>query len=92
MPFYQKRGTVPSKRHTVFRQPNKSLYQEEVYGTAGFSGMASILYHIHPPTQVAEMGQPYSVAPRVAVEHNLKALSFQGFNITPEKDYLKSLL
>ena len=90
MPFYQKRGSIPSKRHTVFRQDNGNLYQEEVYGTEGFTGMASILYHIHPPTQVAEMKTPYSVAPEIAVEHNLKALSFQGFNLQPEDDYLTS--
>ena len=90
MPFYQKRGTIPAKRHTVFRQENGNLYQEEVFGTEGFSGNASILYHIHPPTQVAEMGQPYSVQPKIAVERNLKALSFQGFDIQPADDYLKS--
>lgn len=90
MPFYQKRGSIPQKRHTVYRQDDGSLYQEEVFGTEGFSGMSSILYHIHPPTQVAEMAEAYSVQPKVAVEKNLKALSFQGFDIQPEDDYLKS--
>lgn len=90
MPFYQKRGAIPPKRHTIFKQPDGKLYQEEVFGTAGFSGMSTILYHIHPPTQVAEMGTPYSVAPEIAVEHNLKALSFQGFELAPEEDYFKS--
>lgn len=90
MPFYQKRGSIPNKRHTVYRQENGSLYQEEVFGTEGFSGMSSILYHIHPPTQVAEMGEPYSIQPKVAVTNNLKALSFQGFEIKPEADYVKS--
>jgi len=90
MPFYQKRGTIPTKRHTVFRQASGALYQEELFGTEGFSGMSSLLYHVHPPTQVAEMGKPYSVQPKIAVEKNLKALSFQGFEIRPEEDYLKS--
>ena len=90
MPFYQKRGSIPAKRHTVFRQENNELYQEELFGTEGFSGMSSILYHIHPPTQVAEMGESYSIAPEVGVEHNLKALSFQGFNIPKADDYLSS--
>lgn len=54
MPRYVKLGQVPPKRHTQFRQPDGSLYAEEVIGTKGFSGLASILYHIHPPTQVAD--------------------------------------
>lgn len=90
MPFYQKRGTIPAKRHTVYRQENGQLYQEELFGTEGFSGMSSLLYHIHPPTQVAEMASPYSVEPKIAVARNLKALSFQGFEIQPENDYLRS--
>ena len=90
MPFYQKRGSIPAKRHTVFRQENNELYQEELFGTEGFSGMSSILYHIHPPTQVAEMGESYSIAPEIGVEHNLKALSFQGFDIPKADDYLSS--
>ena len=90
MPFYQKQGIIPQKRHTVFENGKGGLYQEEVFGTAGFAGMASILYHVHPPTQVAEMGEPYSVAPEIAVEHNLKALSFSGFNIESSADYITS--
>jgi homogentisate 1,2-dioxygenase len=90
MPFYQKRGSIPAKRHTVFRQKNNTLYQEELFGTEGFSGMSSILYHVQPPTQVAEMGESYSIAPEVGIEHNLKALSFQGFQLNPADDYLAS--
>ncbi len=90
MPFYQKQGLIPGKRHTVFENGKGGLYQEEVFGTAGFAGMASILYHVHPPTQVAEMGEAYSIAPEIALEHNLKALSFKGFDIRPADDYLTS--
>ncbi len=52
MPFYYKMGAVPHKRHTVYRQPNGQLYHEEVMGIHGFAGIQSILYHIHPPTEV----------------------------------------
>lgn len=52
MPRYVRLGEVPRKRHTVFRKPDGSLYSEEVFGTRGFSGIASILYHLHPPTRV----------------------------------------
>jgi homogentisate 1,2-dioxygenase len=53
MPRYVRLGTVPPKRHIQFRQPDGKLYAEQVFGTKGFSGIASILYHLHLPTQVA---------------------------------------
>jgi len=53
MPRYVQLGDIPRKRHTQFRQPDGSLYAEQVFGTKGFSGIASILYHRHPPTEVA---------------------------------------
>jgi homogentisate 1,2-dioxygenase len=54
MARYVKLGSIPKKRHTQFRAPNGSLYTEQVFGTRGFSGIASILYHIHPSTQAEE--------------------------------------
>jgi homogentisate 1,2-dioxygenase len=55
MPFYHKLGNFPQKRHVQFRQKDGSLYQEEVIGTEGFSGISSILYHINPPTKVKKI-------------------------------------
>ena len=52
MTYYYKLGKIPHKRHTQFRQPDGSLYHEELIGTRGFSGIQSLLYHLHPPTQV----------------------------------------
>ena len=90
MSVYHRMGHVPSKRHVVFRQPGGALYHEELFGTEGFSGVASLLYHVHPPTMVKEMGEPRSVQPDIAIGNNLKALSFQGFSIKPEDDYIDS--
>jgi homogentisate 1,2-dioxygenase len=45
-------GDVPRKRHIVFRRPDGGLYAEELMGHEGFTGTASLLYHIHPPTTV----------------------------------------
>jgi homogentisate 1,2-dioxygenase len=56
MPFYVRRGEVPHKRHTQFRRPDGELYKEEVFGTKGFSGVESILYHVHAPTAVRGVG------------------------------------
>ena len=74
----------------MFRNENGNLYQEELFGTAGFAGMSSLLYHIHPPTMVKEFADPYSVRPEIAISDNMKCLSLKGFNILPEKDYLDS--
>ncbi len=52
MTYYTKLGQIARKRHTQFRQPDGSLYHEEVMGIHGFAGIQSILYHIHPPTAV----------------------------------------
>jgi homogentisate 1,2-dioxygenase len=90
MPIYRKEGIVPPKRHIVFRQPNGELYHEELFGTEGFSGMSSLVYHLHPPTMVKSFGEPYSVRPTIAVEDNLQARSYQSFKAKPCDDYIKS--
>ena len=50
MPIYRRLGKVPPKRHTAFRQPDGSLYPEELIGSHGFSGPSSLLYHLRRPT------------------------------------------
>ena len=50
--YYFTRGTIPHKRHTQFRQPDGSLYHEELMGIHGFTGNKSLLYHLRPPTAV----------------------------------------
>jgi homogentisate 1,2-dioxygenase len=90
MPFYHKLGEFPHKRHTVYRQPDGKLYHEELFGTIGFDGMSSLLYHIHPPTIVKEFNGTTDVAPRIAVDKNMKMRSFMGYHVAPEEDYLKS--
>ncbi len=90
MPFYHSLGILPDKRHVVSRQPSGALYQEELVGTQGFGGLSSLVYHLHPPTQVRQKGQPYSVAPKIAMENGLNAMSFSGYDLQPEEDYLQS--
>lgn len=90
MPQYHKLGQIPHKRHTQFRKPDGKLYSEQLFSTEGFSSHYSLLYHCHPPTEIVKVDEPYSVMPHVAEEKMLKHRSFQGFNIKPENDYLKS--
>ena len=56
MPFYQRLGDVPRKRHIVHRD-NGTLLTEEVMGFEGFSGLESILYHLQSPCRVIELGE-----------------------------------
>lgn len=58
MPFYYKLGQIPPKRHTQFRQPDGSLYKEELVSSYGFSGIYSNLYHIYAPTEVRKVEEP----------------------------------
>lgn len=90
MPHYHKLGKFPPKRHTQFRKPDGGIYAEQLVSTEGFSDLYSLTYHIYPPTRVKKIGQAYSVKSEIAVEKNLQHRSFQGFDIKPQEDYLKS--
>ena len=79
MPRYHRLGKIPHKRHTIFKKENDKLHYEELFGTIGFDGMSSLLYHLHRPTQVKEIKKAYSVAPEIAVKKNLKAYLLKGF-------------
>jgi homogentisate 1,2-dioxygenase len=52
MPIYHSLGSIPRKRHTVFRKPDGAIYAEELMGHEGFVGTSALLYHVHPPTTV----------------------------------------
>ena len=90
MPHYHTLGKIPHKRHTQFRKPDGGLYSEQLFSTEGFSNDSSLLYHIHPPTQIIKAEAGISVAPSIAEEKMLRHRSFEGFKITPEEDYLRS--
>jgi homogentisate 1,2-dioxygenase len=90
MPYYHSLGSIPHKRHTQFRKPDGGLYSEQLFSTEGFSNDYSLLYHLHPPTQIIKTEKPVDVAPKIAEEKMLSHRSFEGFNIKPQKDYLDS--
>ena len=56
MPFYQKRGEIPKKRHTQFRNNKGDLYWEELISRGGFSNIYSNVYHKNPPTCIEMIG------------------------------------
>lgn len=90
MPIYHRLGNIPHKRHTQFRKENGDLFYEQLFGTIGFDGMSSLLYHVHRPTQVVSVAEPFDVSPTIALKKNMRSLKLIGFNIPPEDDYLKS--
>ena len=100
MPIYHKLGKIPPKRHTQFRKTvdegnsdkigKGGLYYEQLFGTIGFDGMSSLMYHIHRPTMVKEVLSETNIAPKIGVEKNIKARLLHGFALKPEDDYLKS--
>ncbi len=90
MPIYHQLGNIPQKRHTVFKSKEGNFYYEQLFGTEGFHGMSSLLYHVHRPTQVKEIRKSYSVEPKIAIDKNIKSLLLKGFEIKPVKDVLES--
>jgi homogentisate 1,2-dioxygenase len=90
MPFYHALGKIPPKRHTQFRKPDGSLYAEQLFGTIGFDGMYSNIYHEHRPTQVKEILSQKSIAPKIAKANNIQSYRLKGFDVAPCDDYLES--
>ncbi|MCC2548885.1 homogentisate 1,2-dioxygenase [Hymenobacter sp. BT175] len=91
MAFYHRIGQIPHKRHTQFRQPDGSLYSEQLVGTLGFHGVSSLLYHIHPPTEIRKVGEaiPYGsrlIRDRALQPSHLRTLSQK----TTGPDYLQA--
>ena len=54
----------PAKRHTVFQDDHGNYYYEQLFGTEGFSGISSLLYHIHRPTQILRVEEAIDVTPK----------------------------
>lgn len=90
MPFYQRIGQVPPKRHTQFRKPDGSLYAEELISTEGFSSIYSIVYHNYPPTMIKQIGKSIDISPKYVTTDNITPRCLQGFNVQPKDDYLES--
>ena len=90
MPRYHKLGSIPAKRHTIYKSKEGAFYYEELFGTIGFEGMSSLIYHTHSPTQVKKIIKSYDIRPKIAVKNNMKSLKLKGFQIKAHDDYLKS--
>ena len=57
MPIYHQLGRIPRKRHVAFRKDGGGIHYEELVGNQGFTGPASLLYHLRLPTVVKSVQQ-----------------------------------
>jgi homogentisate 1,2-dioxygenase len=77
MPYYRSAGEIPRKRHTQFRQPDGSLYAEELMGQEGFSSDSSLLYHRYLPTAIVAADEYEPPAWSRSANRPLKPRHFQ---------------
>jgi homogentisate 1,2-dioxygenase len=67
-------GKLPAKKHIQFRKEDGTLYAEQVFGTKGFSGIFSTLYHAYAPTEITAFAAPHAIeiplAPDEALRHH----------------------
>ncbi|WP_044171577.1 homogentisate 1,2-dioxygenase [Flectobacillus major] len=90
MPIYHRLGEIPAKRHIQFEKPDSGLFYEELFGTIGFDGMSSLLYHHQRPTQVKAILESIDTSPKIAISKNLASRKLIGFQVDPQDDYLAS--
>jgi homogentisate 1,2-dioxygenase len=87
MPFYQRLGDVPRKRHIQFRD-NGTLLTEEVMGLEGFSGNESILYHLTSPCRVEKLGDFEPIERNEWVPEQHKPLHLKTWDVDSGGDAL----
>jgi homogentisate 1,2-dioxygenase len=87
VPFYQRLGDVPRKRHVQFRD-NGLLLTEEVMGLEGFSGNESILYHLQSPCRVKELRTFEAIERDEWVPDAHAHRHFRTMGIEPEGDQI----
>jgi homogentisate 1,2-dioxygenase len=91
MAYYHKLGELPPKRHIQFRQPDGSLYQEQLVSSKGFSGIYSNMYHIYPPTKVKQVLEPEPYGYTIDKLYGLKQTHLNTAGVTNTGgDYLEA--
>jgi len=81
MPVYHKLGQLPRKRHIAFRKPDGGIYNEQLVGNEGFTGPASLLYHIYPPTTIKSIRRIRDTAYQADPDQTLKHRHFKTAQI-----------
>ena len=84
--YYHRLGKIPPKRHTQFRQPDGSLYKEELVSSEGFSGIYSNLYHVYPPTQIKEVRESVKYGAKRVEDYALRQTHLNTSKVTSTGD------
>ena len=89
--YYHRLGKIPPKRHTQFRQPDGSLYKEELVSSEGFSGIYSNLYHINAPTRIKDVKDAVKYGSKRIEKYDLKQTHLNTSKVTVTgEDYLSA--
>lgn len=86
MAYYRQVGEVPAKRHTQFRDPEGSLYYEELMGEEGFSSDSSLLYHRGVPSAIVASEVWELPDQATTPNHPLKPLHLRLHDLTTPPD------
>ncbi len=66
------------------------MYYEQLFGTEGFHGMSSLLYHVQRPTMIKSISEPVFAGPVAAVDYNISPMMLKGWDVKPTSDFLDS--
>jgi len=83
MPYYHQLGKVPRKRHIAFRDGDGRLLPEELIGNHGFTGPASLVYHLHEPTKVKSVRRLRCLEWKAEPERLPKHRHFRSLQLAP---------
>lgn len=86
MPRYVHLGQLPKQRHIQFRKPDGGLYAEQLFGTRGFSGPMSLMYHINLPTEVKSWEDRGSVKVEFLEDEALRHRHLRTKRMSPNGD------
>jgi homogentisate 1,2-dioxygenase len=89
--YYHRLGAIPPKRHTQFRQPDGSLYKEELVSSEGFSNIYSNLYHINAPTRIKGIVKQEPYGAKRIDDYSLRQTHLNTSKVTTTgNDYLEA--
>jgi len=86
VPPYLQRGRIPRKRHTAFRREDGGIYYEELIGNQGFRGPSTLLYRVHRPTEVSDVGLVRELSWEVATDPTLRPHHFRLGRVAAKGD------
>jgi homogentisate 1,2-dioxygenase len=80
MPYYQRVGEIPRKRHTQLPTPEGGLYAEELMGIEGFSQESALLYHRHSPSAVVAIEAVDDDRPAMSPNHPVAPMHLRALD------------